>query len=65
MSEFNDRIEAYHRRSTFLEVKKETLYQFLFGAFIFAIMLQMLRLALKKEEQYGVAFQRLKLKRMG
>ncbi|CAD8186188.1 unnamed protein product [Paramecium octaurelia] len=65
MREYQEKVEAYHRKGVYLEVSREQLYFASFVAGILYIMFRMFQWVLKKEEESGLQFQRLKLRRMG
>eukprot|EP01017_Pseudomicrothorax_dubius_P042843 TRINITY_DN704_c0_g1_i16.p1 TRINITY_DN704_c0_g1~~TRINITY_DN704_c0_g1_i16.p1 ORF type:complete len:304 (-),score=70.71 TRINITY_DN704_c0_g1_i16:63-974(-) len=64
MSDFQKRLENYHRGQFFFEVKKDTIYTYaLFGMSMF-IVYKILKTIMDKEEQLGIAYERTKLKRL-
>jgi hypothetical protein len=61
MSDFKGRLDAYHRRGFYFEVKRETIYNVILVSIAAFIGLQMIRMVLKREEEAGVAIERLRL----
>lgn len=56
MREWNEKVQAYHRKGMYLEITKEQVYSFFFFGVIGYIMFSMLRWVLKKEEEQGLQF---------
>ena len=63
MKEFLERVLAYHRRGFFFEVKKETIMNYVILGAAVAMGSYMIRLVLKKEEETGIALERLQIQR--
>lgn len=77
MQDYKDRVEKFHRKGVFLEVRKDSLVSFgirriiilsynFAGIFVGALYLMslLIRYVLSREEEAGVAYQRLKLQRI-
>ena len=59
MKEFQDRVDVYHRKGFYFEIKSETVYNYALLLVTLFIGLTMIRKVLKKEEEAGVAIERL------
>lgn len=59
-----EKVEKYHRKGVFLEVKKESLLNLAMFMIALYLLSLMMRFVISKEEEAGIAYQRLKLKRI-
>lgn len=59
MKEFQERVLAYHRRGFYFEVKKETIFNYVLLGAVVSMGFYMIKLVLKKEEETGIALERL------
>lgn len=56
-------MEALSRRGFYFEIKKDTVYNAILAAIAMSIGFYMITLVLKKEEESGIAVERLKIER--
>ncbi|KAL4453346.1 hypothetical protein ABPG74_017553 [Tetrahymena malaccensis] len=63
MREHQQKVEALSRRGFYYEIKKDTIYNWLLASVAISIGLYMISLVIKKEEEIGIATERLKIER--
>ncbi len=61
---WQDRMASYHKNIFFFEVKKETIFNYFIFAVILYCGLFLVKVALDKQDQMGIAYQRLQLERI-
>lgn len=64
MREFENKRLEYHRRGFYFEIKKDTVINYMWLSAAVGVGFILIKFALKKEEEYGIALERIKIRRM-